>query len=138
MTFIGVLNVNATEGSGQFAKLPATGNRGDTYKVGVAGTTYDSDGTPAKIGDLFINTADDGAPAKWEHISSGYEDEYIQKLSVEGNQIKLSDGITAGKAGIIEVVGGTSGSVSISTSITDTNGIAKITITPSFTWGSFT
>ena len=125
MTFIGVLNVSATEGSGQFAELPTTGNRGDTYKVGAAGTYA---GVKAKIGDLFINTADDDAPAKWEHISSGFEDEYVQKLSVDGNQIKLSDGITAGEAGTIKVVGETSGSVSISASITGTGKDATISL----------
>lgn len=135
MTFKGILNVSVeTETDSVLKDLPGTAKRGDTYKVAAAGTYA---GIAAKVGDLFINTADDDEIAVWEHISSGYEDDYIQYLSVADGKIQLSDGITDDAAGTINVVGGSSGSVSVAAVITGDRQNATITITPTFTWGTF-
>lgn len=72
--------------------------RGDTFKVAVQGEYA---GTAAKVGDLFINIGMDDADPKWEHISSGYEDDYLQKLFVKnyagddvaGIQVNITNGI---------------------------------------------
>lgn len=145
MTFIDVL----TKADG----LPITAdsaNVGDTYKVG-AQLSYivgvDEDGDPitkdAKIGDLFINNASsDASVPNWVHISSGYEDKYLQKLKVTGDTIFITDGVNETynnvveklKLGTVTVVGDASTNVKVDTEIdTDSN----ITVTVSMEWGSF-
>lgn len=88
MVFKGVLGVGVTE-------LPTSGVEcGWTYKVGVA-STYGT--ISAKVGDLIINTAADNATPVWEHISSGYEDDYLQKMSAntvsDGIEVALDNGV---------------------------------------------
>lgn len=128
MTFKGVLNATSS--------LPTavnTSKRGDTYKVGVSGTYA---GQPAKVGDLFINTAADDAVPVWEHISSGYEDDYLQKLVNNNGIIGITDGVNNdinNTRGTIQVVGNTASSVVVSTSSTNN----AHTITVGMEWGSF-
>ena len=88
MTFIGVLGT----GDGQIKALPTSANVGDTYKVGTKGKYGSID---AKVGDLIINGAEkDSDTPDWIPISSGYEDDYLQKLVVDTSTIYLTDGIT--------------------------------------------
>lgn len=81
--------------------LPDSGSsgpqRGDAYKVGTAGTYVARvNGTiiniSAKVGDLFINKGVDGT-ADWDHITSGYEDDYAQKLLTDQTRVFLTDGV---------------------------------------------
>lgn len=118
MTFKGVLNNPSQKYSGassqtweslnEAPRLPTQADVGDVYKVGKLGYyTYkkkNDDGVfednvyaiSAKIGDLIINAAekDEDCP-NWEHISSGYEDDYVQKMMLDTtNQIiYLNDGV---------------------------------------------
>lgn len=124
MTFMGVVR-----SSDQLPAVAGSTNRGDTYKVGVAGKYA---GVDAKVGDLFINTAADGATPKWEHVSSGYESEYNQKLIVNNGAIKLTDGVseTTNFQGSISFAGATGTNVTTSVS---TAGVVTI----GMEWGSF-
>jgi hypothetical protein len=124
MTFIGVVR-----SSDQLPTAAGSTNRGDTYKVGVAGKYA---GVDAKVGDLFINTAADGATPVWEHVSSGYESEYNQKLIVDNGAIKLTDGVneTTNFQGSISFEGATGTNVTTSVS---TAGVVTI----GMEWGSF-
>lgn len=128
MTFKGVLGTNPLT-------LP-TGevNKGDTYKVGVAGTYA---GIVAKVGDLFIYNGadtDKAVAASWVHVSSGYEDDYLQKLRVktDENKIYLTDGIN-------DDITGAQGSFSIKsnndnlTITVSSDGV----ITADLVWGTF-
>jgi hypothetical protein len=138
MTFKGV--VHAT------TDLPSTGtyvkdeetytvNCGDTYKVGTAGKYADN--VEAKVGDLFINTAKDGETPVWVHISSGYEDDYLQKLvyDADSNVIALTNGIdtTINHQGDIKIVADANSSATVSTATTD----GHIVVTVGMEWGSF-
>lgn len=94
MTFKGTVGTNAT-----VTTLPTSGvQKGDTYKVATAGT-YAT--IPAKVGDLFINVADDDATPSWTHVSSGYEDDYLQKLVVDSATIHLTDGVSNNASGSV-------------------------------------
>lgn len=120
MVFKGVLGGGVTA-------LPTSGVQcGWTYKVGQAGTYS---GISAKVGDLIINTAADNATPVWEHISSGYEDDYLQKLGTEGTddvRITLDNGV---------------GMVDTTITLKSANGISWTqshgVITPSIVWGTF-
>ena len=124
MTFMGVV-----KSSNQLPTVAGSTNRGDTYKVGVAGKYA---GVDAKVGDLFINTAADGATPVWEHVSSGYESDYNQKLIVNNGAIKLTDGVneTTNFQGSISFEGATGTNVTTSVS---TAGVVTI----GMEWGSF-
>ena len=128
MTFKGVLNATTA--------LPTAANtskRGDTYKVGVSGTYA---GIPAKVGDLFINTAADDAVPVWEHISSGYEDDYLQKLVNNNGVIGITNGVDYNAndtLGTVQIVGSTNSNIVVST--TSTNNAHTITV--GMEWGSF-
>jgi hypothetical protein len=130
MTFKGVLG----SGNGQIATLPTSANVGDTYKVGKAGT-YSS--IAAKVGDLFINAAakDSDTPV-WMHISSGYEDDYLQKFAVSNNVIHLTDGVTntdSGSVSSFTVVGASTSNLQFDVTTDGKNH----TITGSMIWGTF-
>ena len=127
MTFKGVVG----DGTNAIANLPNTAQKGDTYKVNKAGTYA---GIPAKIGDLFINMGEDDKTAVWTHISSGYEDDYLQKLVVEDNTIQLTDGIS-NSVGSFKVVADGKSNLSFAVS-TAANGIDH-TITGTMVWGTF-
>ena len=142
MTFKGVIN-SSTD-------LPLTAgsaNVGDTYKVGTAGNyKIASSGTlqAAKVGDLFINNADKDADApNWVHISSGYEDDYLQRLKAHSDgTIFITDGVNETystalsnqKLGTVKVIGDTNSSVAVETEMDGNN---NITVTVSIEWGSF-
>lgn len=128
MTFIGTVG----EG-GDVASLPATANKGDTYKVNSIGTYS---GIAAKVGDLFINKGEDGATANWSHISSGYEDDYLQKIISEGNVLYLTDGVNLTSTGGVSnftVIGDENSNLQFTVSSTDNSH----TITGSMVWGTF-
>ena len=129
MTFKGTLG-----GTGAtVSELPETAQKGDTYKVASAGTYA---GTAAKVGDLFINNAEDNATASWVHISSGYEDDYLQKLVQDNNVIHLTDGISNTSAGSVSsftVIGASNSNLNFTVS---SNG-NDLTITGSMIWGTF-
>lgn len=124
MTFKGV--VDATHA------LPATGvQKGDTYKVGASGTYA---GVDAKVGDLFINQGEDDATPDWVHVTSGYEDDYLQKLAVNGSTVYLTDGVNTDLAhaqGKFTVQADTASSVTVKVDA------ATSTITVGMEWGSF-
>ena len=130
MTFKGVLGNQ----SGQITALPTSANVGDTYKVGVAGS-YGS--IQAKVGDLIINAAakDSDTPV-WIHVSSGYEDDYVQKLVASDNTIHLTDGVTNTDSGSISsftIVGTSTSNLQFEVTSEGSNH----TITGSMVWGTF-
>lgn len=125
MTFKDVVNVSDD--------LPTSGvQKGDTYKVGTAGTYA---GITAKVGDLLINNAEDNATPNWVHVSSGYEDDYLQKLINSDGVIQLTDGVsnTGNFQGGFKFVAAANTNLSFAVS-TESN---VHTITANMTWGSF-
>ena len=124
MTFKGV--VDATHA------LPTNGvQKGDTYKVGASGTYA---GIDAKVGDLLINQGADDATPDWVHVTSGYEDDYLQKLAVNGSTVYLTDGVNTDLAhaqGKFTVKADTASSVTVKVDA------ATSTITVGMEWGSF-
>lgn len=124
MTFKGV--VDATHA------LPTNKvQKGDTYKVGASGTYA---GIDAKVGDLFINQGADDATPDWVHVTSGYEDDYLQKLAVNGSTVYLTDGVNTDLAhaqGKFTVKADTASSVTVKVDA------ATSTITVGMEWGSF-
>lgn len=134
MTFKGVINA-----SGDLPSAANTSKRGDTYKVGTKGTYA---GSEAKVGDLFINTAADDAVPVWEHVSSGYEDDYLQKLKYDATtgKLYLTDGVSENyiadaKLGAFLFTGDTETNLKLS--ITPNAGQSEFTVTASMEWGSF-
>ena len=129
MTFKGTLGgTDAT-----VSTLPATAQKGDTYKVAKADSYNNID---AKIGDLFINNADDDAAANWVHVSSGYEAEYIQTLIADTTTVYLTDGVndTVGQAvNGIKFVGSANSNLQLTVSTADN----IHTVTASMIWGTF-
>jgi hypothetical protein len=129
MTFKGTVG-----GSGAtVSDLPATAQKGDTYKVAQAGT-YNN--VEAKIGDLFINSADDDADATWVHVSSGYEADYVQTLIADTTTVYLTDGVndTVGQAvNGVKFVGNANSNLQFAVS---TEGNIH-TVTASMVWGTF-
>lgn len=123
MVFQGVLGT----GTGMTPALPTSGvQKGWTYKVGTAGT-YGS--IAGKVGDLIINTGEDNATPVWVHVTSGYEDDYLQKLSIASNsgvEIRLNDGISSIDSKIVLKNGN-----GIEWTVNGTEA------TPSIVWGTF-
>ena len=134
MTFIGVINSDSD--------LPTTANtskRGDTYKVGTKGTY---NGIEAKVGDLFINTAADDAVPVWEHVSSGYEDDYLQKLKYDSatGKIYLTDGVTetyVANAALGAFLFEGDAETNLKLSVSQNSAHTEYTITATMEWGSF-
>jgi hypothetical protein len=128
MTFKGTVGTGGT-----VSALPSTAQKGDTYKVSTKGTYA---GVAAKVGDLFINVADDDQTASWTHVSSGYEDDYLQKIAASGNTLHLTDGVTnsqTGSVSSITIVGDESSNLQFTVSST---GFSH-TVTASMVWGEF-
>lgn len=128
MTFKGVVGVDPLV-------LPTGAvNKGDTYKVGKAGTYA---GNVAKVGDLIIYNGDDtetAVAASWVHVSSGYEDDYLQKLKYDStnNLFYLTDGVhteNSNNQGSFKIV---SGNDNLKISISS-DGV----ITADLVWGTF-
>lgn len=132
MTFKGTVGGN----DATVSALPTTAQKGDTYKVAAKGKYANIE---AKVGDLFINVANDDATASWTHISSGYEDDYLQKLAVNQNTIHLTDGVTNSSTGSVSgfTVVGASGSNLVFEVTTGQGDNPVHTITASMTWGTF-
>lgn len=134
MTFIGVIHSDSD--------LPTTANtskRGDTYKVGTKGTYS---GVEAKVGDLFINTAEDDAVPVWEHVSSGYEDDYLQKLKYDSStgKIYLTDGVTetyVANAALGAFLFEGDAETNLKLSVSQNSAHTEYTITATMEWGSF-
>ena len=143
MTFKGTVGGD----SATVSTLPTTAQKGDTYKVAKAASysgTFSgtSDKTKAaKIGDLFINIAEDDQSAIWTHISSGYEDTYLQKFHSDSttNRIYLTDGVTNDSkdsaVSSFGIVGHTNSNLQFAVAKDDANG--NHTITASLVWGTF-
>lgn len=133
MTFKGVVDCGQDGGT---TTQPAgvAANKGDTWKVARAGTYA---GIAAKVGDLLIYNGEDGTDvaSNWVHISSGYEDDYLQKLYVADDAIQLNDGIGSSVGGF-KIVSGNPDNLLIE--VTQGSGNAPIhTITATMVWKSF-
>lgn len=142
MTFKGVLDSSHS--------LPDKANVGDTYKVGEEGKYGPEGAIAAKVGDLIINNANNDIDTpNWVHISSGYEDDYLQKLglSSDGKTIYITDGVNTDydsttsalknkKLGSIKVLEDAGTNIKVTT-VGDTSVPNNITITVSMEWGSF-
>lgn len=113
-----------------------TANKGDTYKISKA-FSYSS--VNYKVGDLIINSNADGAAPKWDHISSGYEDDYLQKLTLDANNnIFITDGVANAvnnKHGGFRIVGDANSNLTFSVATDAATNIHVITAT--MEWGSF-
>lgn len=134
MTFVGVLGT----GEGQISSLPASANVGDTYKVGTKGT-YGK--IVAKVGDLIINGAEnDSDTPVWIHVSSGYEDDYLQKLVVDGSTVHLTDGVTntgtTGSVSGLKFENSTSSNIEFTVSA-GTGDKPVHAVTATMVWGTF-
>lgn len=131
MTFKGVVDCGQ-DGGTTTKPADANANRGDTWKVGRAGTYA---GIVAKVGDLLIYEGDDGTKdaSKWTHVSSGYEDDYLQKLYVSGNVVHLNNGINSSVGGF-EVVGSNNLQITVEAGTGDAP-VHKIKA--SMVWGTF-
>ena len=134
MTFIGVVNSDS-----DLPTAAKTSKRGDTYKVGTKGTY---NGIEAKVGDLFINTAEDDAVPVWEHVSSGYEDDYLQKLKYDSStgKIYLTDGITetyVANAALGAFLFTGDAETNLKLSVSQNSAHTEYTITATMEWGSF-
>lgn len=109
--------------------------QGDTFKVSTIGTYAGKD---AKVGDLFINSAADDEAPNWTHISSGYEDTYLQKLvklTTDSKTIVLSDGVTHSDSGAVSTITFESDNENLEFKVTANQN--ALTVTASMTWGSF-
>jgi hypothetical protein len=177
MKFIGVLNKPATwytsemtddwsnikvDGETPKPQLPDIANVGDTYKVGALGNYTYKKGKKeeeeeednkiyaivAKVGDLIINASEkDGPVTDWVHVSSGYEDSYLQKMFLGDNNttIYLNDGIYENElykyhTGALKFIGEANSNLNFVLS-NPTNSVVHdgsvITVTGTMTWGSF-
>lgn len=101
MTFKGVSSVADINGI-------QTANKGDTYKVSVAGKIGD---TEVNVGDLVINNGADGAAPAWQIVPAGDETIYTYELVNSEGAVTLVDNfgdnagaITAGN--LINISGG--------------------------------
>ena len=119
--------------------------KGDTFKVAYAGTIA---GISVKVGDLLINAGEDDATPDWKHITSGYEDDYLQKIRVNAgtNTIYLTDGVLDSELdedqGVVTFKSGVVKTESGSSKIDSTNNNIKIetlgtNICFSLEWGTF-
>ena len=134
MTFIGVINSDS-----DLPTTAKTSKRGDTYKVGTKGTY---NGVEAKVGDLFINTAADDLVPVWEHVSSGYEDDYLQKLKYDSatGKIYLTDGVTetyVANAALGAFLFTGDAETNLKLSVSQNSAHTEYTITATMEWGSF-
>ena len=115
-----------------------TANKGDTYKVSAAFTVGS---VKYKVGDIIINSGADGAAPTWDHITSGYEDDYLQKLAADVNNatVHLTDGITnssTGSVGGIKFQGASTSNIVMSVAAgTGSNPVHVVTA--SMVWGEF-
>lgn len=131
------MTYKGTLGSTQALNNITTANKGDTYKISAAFTV----GTEKyKVGDLVINSGADGAAPIWDHISSGYEDDYLQKLALEdtSGNIFLTDGVDNAnntRQGGFRIEASAASNLKF-TVATDSDNIHVITAT--MEWGSFT
>jgi len=132
MTFKGVLNV-VNEGGLTEAPANAVANKGDTYKIGTIGTYA---GIACKVGDLLIYEGDDNTavPSSWTHISSGYEDDYLQKVfasnATSGVNINISNGVDdSASVSAINLTGNTNSNIQFSATGT--------VVTATMVWGTF-
>ena len=134
MTFKGTVG-----GTGAtLSELPtANVQKGDTYKVSAAGS-YGPSGNKisAKVGDLIINVgADDGTPS-WTHVSSGYEDDYLQRFVINNGIVYLTDGVNANNTnhrGSLAFAGAEGTNLSFAVTGTGYNA----TVTATLEWGTF-
>lgn len=132
MTFKGTVG-QATEDGQSYVGLPtANVQTGDTYKVAEARTFGD---IKAKKGDLIINAGKDDETPTWMHISSGYEDTYLQKLVADDNVIYLTDGVTHSESGAVSSLSFVSDNDNLEFSLSGSG--TNLTVTASITWGSF-
>jgi hypothetical protein len=115
-----------------------TANKGDTYKISTAFTV----GTVKyKVGDIIINSGADGAAPTWDHITSGYEDDYLQKLAADAANatVHLTDGVTntaSGSVSGIKFVGAETSNIVMSVKAGTGNNPVH-TVTASMVWGEF-
>ena len=126
MTFMGVVNSNDD--------LPATANKGDTYKVGTTGSYA---GQTCLIGDLIINNGADGAAAEWVIVPSGGEDYNDPQLATDADTDTVALKNFAGNKtlGSVQFVGGEG--VQIDTTSTTTDGVNAGVVTVNMVWGTF-
>lgn len=91
MTFMGVVNSAADLPTISSERKP---QRGDTYKVG---SDVEINDISCRIGDLFINNANDDAEPVWVHIPSGDEQRKDQLLKTDliNNEIELWDEVNS-------------------------------------------
>lgn len=136
MTFKGVIG-----GEGNLEELPAASatKAGDTYKVGAQGTYA---GYDCYIGDLLI--AKDDNSAAYYHVTSGYEDDYNTRLTIDEeypNAVVLASiaGVNHGSITFNSDLDETSGAgikIEVTGEPTNAN-IAQTKVTVSMLWGSF-
>lgn len=132
MTFKGTVGQLSQDGQSVVGLPTANVQTGDTYKVAEAGTFGE---IKAKKGDLIINIAEDDETPRWVHISSGYEDTYLQKLVVDDNVIYLTDGVTHSESGAVSSLSFVSDNDNLEFSLSGSG--TNLTVTASMTWGSF-
>ena len=111
--------------------------KGDTFKVAVKHTYLGS--TEAKVGDLYINSGDDDGTPSWIHVSSGYEDDYLQKLIVNNSIIYLTDGVsntTTGAVSGLQITGAIDSNIKF-TVAAGTGEKPTHTVTANLEWGTF-
>ena len=156
MTYKGVVDCGS-----DLASTPnpanANANKGDVWKVGRTGTYAKSGnfkGIDAKVGDLLIYEGADGTndPSKWAHVSSGYEDDYLQKFKVVGKSavagtetipgtnrgvvMNLTDGVGENSNNLIsEVTFLGAGDSNIHFDVSTVNN--KPVVTATMEWGTF-
>lgn len=131
MTFRGTVSLSKA--------LPTTGVQcGDVYKVAEKATYA---GIECYVGDLLIAAADQGEEATyaggWEHVSSGYEDDYDPALSVEGNKVFLRNTVGIERGSVTFVAKDESVNVSVAGEADPATGIANTTVTIGIEWGTF-
>lgn len=149
MTFKGTLGTGGTitalptsSGSTYSSSTDSTLNgtkpqKGDTFKVAVKHTYLGS--TEAKVGDLYINSGDDDGTPSWIHVSSGYEDDYLQKLIVNNSIIYLTDGVsntTTGAVSGLQITGAIDSNIKF-TVAAGTGEKPTHTVTANLEWGTF-
>lgn len=155
MTFCGTVGQIV---DGEMVDLPLTSaQRGDTYKVAVSGsfqyyevkpTVFDQDGNPldgtiktkaAKIGDLFINKGADDDYPEWEHISSGYSEQFTQDFYGKDSKVYLTNGVSLNESnatGSLSIVGAENSNLNFV--LTDDSELANnCTFEASMVWGTF-
>ena len=91
---------------------------------------------------MFINTAADDAVPVWEHVSSGYEDDYLQKLKYDSatGKIYLTDGVTetyVANAALGAFLFTGDAETNLKLSVSQNSAHTEYTITATMEWGSF-